>query len=195
MLQLHRDATFVLDDFSELDWGELQTLKDPAWRGLVLSSGKQALSWPEGFTSLQISVVNLPGDPPVSRELLTAAQRDYGWALREFLARLVQEDREEMQSKLDDELINFSFEMEDSDALDHFALLASAGEWATWWGITGWELGTAKDALHYCYDWWRESLNGGARRVQYRFCDLEAYQAAHRRLPRSTQNASGDEAV
>jgi putative DNA primase/helicase len=107
-------------------------------------------------------LLNVPvRDFPGSRELVAATRRDYGWAFRHFLEHLVRQNQWRLHWALHTELNTFAALYPEAPfEVDQFGLAASAGEWATLWGITGWETGAANYAAHDCCRQWLETLTG-----------------------------------
>jgi putative DNA primase/helicase len=159
ILDLHRDSTLLIEGFDEKGWNMLerrpQSSVEERWKGVMLTSGERPLP-------CEHELFNLPvRDSLGSHGLIAATRRDYGWPFRHFLKHLVRENQWKLHWKLHTELDNFvAFYPDSPKMIDQFALAASAGEWATEWGITGWEAGAANRAAHDCCQQWLKTLTG-----------------------------------
>jgi uncharacterized protein (DUF927 family) len=161
ILQLYSDTTLVV---TGLDEGGLERLEhtwrvrardDRPSRGVLLSSGDRPLPFRHELLNLLVR------DSPGNRELVAATRRDYGWAFRHFIEHLVRQNQVELMGKLHTELDNFAaFYPGAPFEVDHFGLAAFAGELASAWQITSWQVGAANRAAHDCCLRWVESLSG-----------------------------------
>jgi len=97
------------------------------------------------------------------QQLSQASQQHYGHAGRAFLQRLCTQ-REAISQQLKTERRAFVATQLPADAAgqttraaQRFALVASAGELASQWGLTGWPVGTANQAVSQLFNEWLSS--------------------------------------
>lgn len=101
-----------------------------------------------------------------SKRLKAAAAANSGWALPEFI-RAIQRDNGEAVKLLRGQVSkvfseNFPGLNEQAGrVVDHFIILATAGEFATLNGITGWEPGEATKSAMTCFRVWQEPRSEG----------------------------------
>ncbi len=95
-----------------------------------------------------------------SNALGEATKKTYGVPSREFLRNLV-EKKAEIEPLIKKYIENFMFSYvpEASDGqvfrvARRFGLISAAGELASFFGITGWESGTATAAVKFCFEAW-----------------------------------------
>lgn len=162
-------------------------LRQPArWRTLFLSTGEISLSdhirtaGERSYAGQEVRVIDLaadagagyglfdtthgqPGGEHLSRLLVENAKHHHGTAARAFIERMANE-RQTVTEWTDGTRKHFSNQVIPSDAdgqvkrvADRFAIVAAAGELATYWGITGWKEGEATKAAKICFTDW---LNG-----------------------------------
>lgn len=116
---------------------------------------------------------DMPDADALARHLRAAAGRFYGVAVQHFLARLVEErqhNEAELRARMAAGREEFFRTAVPADAggqvrsvAARFALVASGGELATEWGITGWQRGEAMGAVQKCFlAWLRERGGPGA---------------------------------
>jgi putative DNA primase/helicase len=161
-----------------------RTLK---WRILCLSSGEVTLAEHAATANKrvkagsEIRLINLPSaggagmgvfenlhdvsSPALFSQILKQASHEHsGYALRAFLSILVakREQASEMlratRKPFREDYLPDGSSNEAGRGADRFSLIATAGELATEWGITGWQPGEATWAAKRCfYDWlaWR----------------------------------------
>jgi putative DNA primase/helicase len=177
------------------------------WRLLFLSSGEIRLS--EYAASVgrrtkggaEVRLLNIPGDAGAGMgafenlhgadsaatfadELMTAAKKHYGHALRAFLAALVANRSQlvdQARQTMDDFVRTFlpqGASPEVGRALRRFALVAAAGELASSLGITGWPQGEAWWGAGQCFQAWLADRGGaGAFDAEAAVCQVRAFLA------------------
>jgi uncharacterized protein (DUF927 family) len=108
-----------------------------------------------------------PDGGAFSDDLNQSAGQWHGTAFRDFLRRLVCENKENLAKRIHGERWEFrtSFLTEAASGqacrvADRFALVASAGELATEWGVTGWKEGEATAAAGKCFKAWLDARGG-----------------------------------
>ncbi|MDR0701194.1 MAG: DUF927 domain-containing protein [Azoarcus sp.] len=108
-----------------------------------------------------------PGGGAFSDSLNQSAGKWHGTAFRAFLKRLARENKENIAQRIHGERREFRTRFLTEAAsgqacrvADRFALVASAGELATEWGITGWKEGEATAAAGKCFKAWLDARGG-----------------------------------
>ena len=115
-----------------------------------------------------------------------AAARLHGAVGLEWLRRIVA-DRPKLADFLADGIRQFVVETAPKDAAGQvlrvarrFALVAAAGERATFYGLTGWHEGEAIEAARKCFRAWLESFGGaGNREERAALAQIRAFFEAH----------------
>ena len=172
------------------------TMRDTAsWRLLFLSSGEAGLAEHMAQANRkpkagqEIRLLDIPADAGkgyglfdtlhehtsgaiFSKALTEAAGKHYGTPAMAFLEKLVQHldkvpdlvkrgQKEFMTKHLPDDA-----EGQANRAAQRFALVGAAGEIATAWGITGWQLGEATNAAAICFKAWLGQRGGAGNHEQ-----------------------------
>lgn len=160
------------------------------WRTLYLSSGEIALSQhvAEGGKTTragqELRLANIPADAGAglgawedihgcangaefSNKLTAAAGKYHGAVFRAFIERLTQTPDDDvsrqadaMRKKMTDAHLTEAASGQAIRVADRFALVATAGELATEWGLTGWQPGDAERAASICFAAWLEAWGG-----------------------------------
>ena len=166
------------------------TMRDTAsWRLLFLSSGEAGLAEHMAQANRkpkagqEIRLLDIPADAgqglglfdtlhdyasgaAFSKALTEAAGKHYGSPALAFIEKLVQHldklpdlvkkaQREFMTNHLPGDA-----EGQSNRAAERFALVGAAGEIATAWGVTGWQLGEASQAAATCFKAWLAQRGG-----------------------------------
>lgn len=101
-----------------------------------------------------------------SDKLVAMASKFYGTASIAYLKKLVDKPHEiqdrvkQTQSIFANKYLSTHSEGQVKRALTRFSLVATAGELATSWGITGWEEGEALKAAEICFQAWLNQRGG-----------------------------------
>jgi uncharacterized protein (DUF927 family) len=140
-----------------------------------------------------------------AKALTQSAKNCYGTAIRAFLRHLVDDLDTAMEKVRDlmEEFTNGRASLADAApevnrALDRFALVAAAGELATGFGVTGWNVGDAWWAAEVCFQaWLKERGSTGSSDMDAGVSQVRAFIEAHalsRFQPLKVQyNKEGDE--
>jgi len=119
-------------------------------------------------------------------ELKAAARRFYGPPFREFLGRLVaarpraEEVIRASQGEARRRWVPNGAAGEVFRAADRFAIIGAAGELASEWEITGWELGAAIAAAERCFhDWLHRRGTAGSSDSREAIHQVQAFIEAH----------------
>lgn len=172
------------------------TMRDTAsWRLLFLSSGEAGLAEHMAQANRkpkagqEIRLLDIPADAGCglglfdtlhdhatgaifSKALTEAAGKYYGTPSHAFLEKLVQhlDKLPELVKKGQREFLAkhlpVDAEGQANRAALRFALVGAAGEIATAWGITGWQLGEASDAAAICFSAWLGQRGGAGNQEQ-----------------------------
>lgn len=172
------------------------TMRDTAsWRLLFLSSGEaglaehMALANRKPKAGQEIRLLDIPADAgqglglfdtlhdyasgtAFSKALTEAAGKCYGTPALSFLEKLVQhlDKLPELVKKGQREFLAKHLpsdaEGQSSRAALRFALVGAAGEIASAWGITGWQLGEASEAAANCFNAWLAQRGGAGNQEQ-----------------------------
>lgn len=165
-------------------------LRDPAsWRILFLSSGEAGLAehmataGKKPKAGQEVRLLDIPADAGAgmgmfenlhqyangaafSKAITEAASKHYGTAAQPFITKLV-EHGDKVAEWIKKNQREFAHTHVDEGAggqahraAQRFALIGTAGELATRWGITGWEPGAAMDAAVVCFKAWLVQRGG-----------------------------------
>lgn len=166
------------------------TRATPKWQLIILSSGEQSLEEHAATAGriaqggARLRLANIPADAGSGNGLFEDihsatnprdfavllrrnALRYYGTPIRAFLKELV-DKRIVVQDRIQRDYEAFirnnnrerSMSEEAGRVLARFAAVAVAGELATEWGITGWQVGDANKAAMDCFEAWRARQPG-----------------------------------
>lgn len=159
--------------------------KKASWKLLFLSTGEISLadhirqSGKNVRAGQEVRIIDIPSDTgkfgifenlhgfengdAFSKHLCKACLEHHGVAAREFLRCLIN-DKEDALSHVKDLMASFQSPYlpknasgQVSRAFHRFALVAAAGELATQFGITGWEIGEAANAVMICFHDWLQA--------------------------------------
>ena len=124
--------------------------------------------------------------PDLAEHLRLAADRNCGHAAREYIARVtgkyweVKRAVDQMRAQFIDDHCPKDADGQVRRACGRFAVIAMAGELATQFGITGWEIGDAEEAAVRCWrDWLRERGGAGAAEERNAFDQVRLYLEQH----------------
>jgi len=165
-------------------------LRQPSrWRTLFLSTGEISLAdhmstaGDRARAGQEVRIIDLPADAGagyglfdtlhdqpggehLSRLLVDKAAHHHGTAARAFIHKLATEP-DTLTHWADGTRRHFASTVVPADAdgqvkrvADRFAIVAAAGELATYWGITGWGKGEAAAAAKRCFSDWLEQRGG-----------------------------------
>lgn len=153
------------------------------WRLLFLSSGERtlaehaALSGNPAHAGAELRLIDVYADrkygvfdtlhgrqsgEELHLDLTRAVQEQHGIAGPAFVRRLMEEPAEQIRERF--RICRRAFEAPNSQAArvaDRFALIATAGELATSYGVTPWQPGEALGVMRDLYSDWLERLGSG----------------------------------
>ncbi len=166
------------------------TMRDTAsWRVLFVSSGEaglaehMALANRKPKAGMEVRLLDIPADAEqglglfdtlhnhdsgaaFSKAITEAALKYYGTPSKAFLLKLVEHlDKMPGMVKLAQKQFMEKHLPDDAGGQSHraamrFALVAAAGEIATVWGVTGWQMGEAMQAAVTCFKAWMAQRGG-----------------------------------
>jgi putative DNA primase/helicase len=162
--------------------------KKASWRLLFLSTGEISLSdhmqqvGKKVRAGQEVRCLDIPADTGrfgvfenlhgfesgdvFSKYLCKMSQDHFGHASREFLKKVVGQKDEalsyvkDVMAALQAKHLPKNSSGQVSRAFGRFVLVAAAGELATSYGITGWEIGEAADLVMICFNDWLKSRGG-----------------------------------
>jgi uncharacterized protein (DUF927 family) len=180
------------------------------WRVLFLSTGELTLgdkmqeAGKQAKAGQEVRLIDIPADAgagkgvfenlhhfgsadALARHLADAAKRVYGCPIRAFVERIATTAKDEIGSGLQNDRNAFiskhALEGASGQVLrvaSRLALIASAGELATSWGITGWAPGEAERAVAKCLkDWLRLRGGSGDREVSQAIAQVRMFISQH----------------
>ena len=179
------------------------------WRVLFLSTGEVGLATrlqeagDKARAGQEVRVLEIPADAgksmgifenihdftsaaELAEHLRLAADRNCGHAAREYVACLATKVKEatraihEMRAKFIADHCPTGADGQVRRACGRFAVIAIAGELATMFGITGWDIGEAEEAAARCWqDWLRERGGAGAAEVRNAFRQVRLFLEQH----------------
>lgn len=163
--------------------------KHATWRLILISNGEESLSQllatigKKVKAGQEVRLIEIPADTEMyglfealhefdsggdfSTYLKDASAQYYGTAARDFLVRLVENIKEAIDfvKTVIDELKQRHLPENSSSQVirvfGHLSLIAATGELASHFGITGWEIGVAKDGVMKCFSDWLKARRGG----------------------------------
>lgn len=159
-----------------------------SWRLLFLSAGEISIAehlqqvGKKVRAGQEIRIIDIPADTgkfgifeylhgyengdAFSKHLCKVCKEHYGLAAREFLKCVVNEKEDvrslakELMISLQNRYLPKKASGQVSRAFHRFVLVAVAGEIATCYGITRWEVGDAADAVMKCFNDWLQARGG-----------------------------------
>ncbi|CAL7964375.1 putative DNA primase/helicase [Gammaproteobacteria bacterium] len=164
--------------------------KKASWGLLFFSSGEVGLAehisqiGKKAKAGQEVRLLNIPADAgqnlgifenlygfnngsDFARHLNQATETYYGTPIREFLKQITRRDVDELIKSLEnlreDFIKELSIKTADGQvkrAANRFSLIASAGELASSFGITGWKYGEAIQAAKRCFQDWLSNRGG-----------------------------------
>jgi len=179
------------------------------WRLMLLSAGELSLAGlmaadgRKANAGQEVRLADIPADAgagmglfeqlhghatpaALAQAIKDAASQHYGAAGVEFLHRIVA-DRESLPARLQASVRQFVAAAVPAGAAgqvtrvaQRFALVAAAGELATEYSVTGWDVGDAAKAARACFDAWLAAFGGaGNREERALFAQVRAFFEAH----------------
>ena len=179
------------------------------WRVLFLSTGEVGMATRliegggKARAGQEVRVLEIPADAGVgmgvfeklhefesanvlAEHLRLAADRNCGHAAREYVACLTTQLKETtraiqaMRAQFITDYCPKGADGQVQRACGRFAIIAIAGELATKFGITGWEIGDAEEAAVRCWrDWLRERGGAGAAEDRAAFQRVRLFLELH----------------
>ncbi len=180
-----------------------------SWRLLLLSSGEQRLGdvvaecGKRVKAGQEIRLVDVPADTESGMGIVerlnglpsaaafvdavrTAVITHYGAVGREWLRRIVSDDRAALVKVLKDGVEQFVAEAVLGDAGAQakrvgrrFGLVAAAGDLAAHYGLTGWQEHEASDCVRACFQAWLNDFGSGSREDAALLAQVRAFFEKH----------------